>query len=127
MGARHRPLGRRSIILLLGLVGVYGLSLQIRFGHRAVSAAATVETVGARQGLLRFNTNVVHGVEGRPVTARVRTWFYPLEQGRPVKILYVPGDPGRAELASAWQRYLGPCCVLLVFCCLALLEATAFR
>jgi len=100
-----------GVLVTLALVGfaIMVLVLEVSFGLEAVSTTATVENYAARSNIFgRGKANVVHDVDGQPVKATLRTWFFfrPAE-GERVVVLFVPAEPGRVELDSVVQRY-GP-------------------
>lgn len=128
---------KRTIRLWLGALvslALFGFTIavlvhEVRFGREAVSTTATLEKY-TRRGFLggRGGGTVVHVVDGEPVKATFRSWYFyrgPGE-GERLSVLYLPAEPGFVVVDSLLQRY-GPLVFPLILALAAAHWAGAFR
>ena len=119
-----------GVLVSLGFVGfaIAILVHEIRFGLEAVSTTATVERYTGRKIIGRGGGTVVHVVDGQPVKATFRSWYFyrgPGE-GERVPVLYLPTEPDLVAIDSFMQRY-GPLVLPLVLALAAAHWAGIFR
>jgi hypothetical protein len=100
-------------IALIGVLMLGYLIYQVWYGFSATRGTAVVESYEPRTWG-RGDAILVHEVEGKPVTAKERVWFLPLEKGLQVAILYKPEKPDSVQVDDFRQRYLAPI-ILVVF------------
>jgi hypothetical protein len=100
-----------AVLVALAAMLVIVLLRELHFGANAVATMARVEEYfPSLRGLGK--ARVVFQVDGRPVSANLRTQS--VEIGHEIPILYLRDDPSHVELDSIWDRYLSAGALLLL-------------
>jgi hypothetical protein len=102
-----------TFCVLLSLGSIWLLAQEVSFGQKAYRADALVEDFISSRG--KGAATISFETENGIVKAHLQTFYYPLEAGKRVSVLYLPDEPRIVELDSFYQRFLLPVSCLLFF------------